>query len=197
MRRLAALALLPLTLTVACDNSTTTTPPPTTTSTTTPTTSNSARAPRVPTPLETAAYTANPCRSLTAAQQRQFGVSAGDLVDAAREGTSCFYRYPGGVPTATTVTYATRVPTGLNSKYHEHSTGMWTYWEPTVVDGYPALGFQATYVGDPTPQVCNFAIAVTDSLYFWVTADDKPGADKCSAAKDVASAVLTTVKAGA
>ncbi|ONI79739.1 hypothetical protein ALI144C_23590 [Actinosynnema sp. ALI-1.44] len=195
MRRLAALALLPLTLTIACDNSTTTTPP-TTTSTTTPrTTPNSPQAPRVPTPLDAVAFTTDPCRSLTDNQRQRLGVDKGEVTEIAREGVSCFYRYPGGTPSAVSVTYATKDQAGLNSRYNQHAAGFFNYWAPDTVDGHPALGYGASDSADPNPRTCNFAIALTDTLYFWVTADDTPGAAKCSATKEVASAVLATIKA--
>jgi len=40
---------------------------------------------------------------------------------------------------------------------------------------------------DAERKSCFFAVGVTDSLYFWTSADDKDGVPSCSAAKDVAN----------
>ncbi|ONI79736.1 hypothetical protein ALI144C_23575 [Actinosynnema sp. ALI-1.44] len=190
MRRLAALALL-LTLTVACDNSTTTTPPPTTTSTTTPrTTPNSPQAPRVPTPLDATEFAAAPCRSLTDPQQKQFALNPGRTSGVAQEGNTCLYEYINGTAGSVAVVYAVKVPTGLSSRYAEKAAGRWPHWQVLDMNGYPAVAY-AVPAGE-----CNVAVGITDTLYFWVTAGDKPGAAKCSTSQDVASAVLSTLRTG-
>ncbi|MBP2327472.1 hypothetical protein JOF56_007857 [Kibdelosporangium banguiense] len=148
-------------------------------------------APPVPSPLNATVFETEPCRSLTGAQQQQFGLDSGTVKDAAVEGKSCFYRYPGPMPQAVSVTYASKSTNGLTIRYIEHARGAYKYWEPATVDGYPAAGY------DPgiDLQFCSFAVGLTDSLFFWVTAPDNAGAGRCSTAKAVATAVVATIRA--
>lgn len=194
------MVLLPLGLIAACDSGADPTPPPVTTTASTPpattSTDPAAQAPRVTAPLNADRFIADPCLSLTTAQQKQFGMTRTEKKEVGRDGIGCFYGYPNWTPTASVVAYATNMPTGLSARYAQHARGIYPYWEPTVVDGYPAVGYTASKATDPGPKLCNFAIGLTDTLHFVVTAEDKPGAAQCSTAKEVASAVLTTMKTG-
>ncbi|RSM64478.1 DUF3558 domain-containing protein [Kibdelosporangium aridum] len=195
--RITALVLLPVALIAACDGGSDPAPPPvTTTASTPPTTSTdpAAQAPRVTTPLNADRFIADPCLSLTAAQQQQFGMTRTEKKEFG-EAISCFYGYPNRTPTASVVAYATEVPIGLSYRYAQHARGSYNYWEPTVLDGYPAVGYTASKDTGPGPIYCDFAVGVTDTLFFWVTADDTPGTAKCSTAKDMASTVLSNIKA--
>jgi hypothetical protein len=191
--------MVTLTLVAACDGGATS--PPTTTANTPSSNSTSqpsasadpaTQAPKVQNPLDASSFVLDPCKSLTEAQQQQFGLSNGKI-DTAVEGPSCFYKQAG--KPAVAVVFASKIKGGLSSRYFEHSRGYWSYWEPTTVDSYPAVGFVAT-ISDPGTLSCHFSIGVTDSLYFWVTADDNPGVARCTASKNVASAVLATIKTG-
>jgi hypothetical protein len=94
------------------------------------------------------------------------------------------------------VTFAVKTTAGLGSRYTEYKSGYWSYWQPMEVDGYPAVGFYTTDPAQPDPRSCNFAVGIKDSLYFWVTTDAHDGNNGCAEARDVATAVLSTVKAG-
>ncbi|MCE7004116.1 DUF3558 domain-containing protein [Kibdelosporangium philippinense] len=195
--RITAVVLLPLALAAACDSSDPAPPPATTTSSTPATTTSvnpATLAPRVTNPLKADRFTADPCSSLTSAQQQQFGIIRTD-VDDDREGVGCRYGYPNWTPTASAVEYATKVSIGLSYRYAEHARGSYDYWQPTDVDGYPAVGYTATKPEDPGPDLCSFAIGLADTLFFSVTAEDKSGVARCSTAKDLASAVLANIKA--
>lgn len=65
---------------------------------------------------------------------------------------------------------------------------MWEQWQPTELDGYPALVF-----GTSDPNECNFAVGLTDTLYFWTTVDD--GDKRCPRGRTAAAAVLATIRA--
>jgi hypothetical protein len=189
-----------LTLLTACTGDNPPPPAQTTSSSTTSTpprpTTIAAKAPSVTDPLSTTVnFVTDPCKMLTEAQQKQFALDQARVSDIAVEGNSCFFRKNRDVKQAVSVTIAQEETDGLSSRYQEHASGTWSYWEPTTVDGYPAVGFDVTYGSNPSPESCNFAIGIKDSLYFWVTADDAPGSANCSAAKDVATAVLATIKA--
>jgi hypothetical protein len=140
-------------------------------------------------PLKADSFVPDPCKSLTETQQKQFALDNARVNGVAVEGNSYFYRQNRDAKQAVSVTFADKMTKGLSSRYAEHAAGTWEYWEPATVDGYPAVGYATSRGG------CNFAIGINDSLYFWVTADDSSSAAKCAAAKDVASAVLTTIKA--
>jgi hypothetical protein len=192
--------LAALTLLTACNSNDPPPPaqttPPSTTSTPPRPTTIAAKAPPVTDPLSTTVnFVTDPCRMLTEAQQKQFALDQARVSDIAVEGNSCFFRKNRDIKQAVSVTIAQDEPDGLSSRYQEHASGTWNYWEPTTVDGYPALGFDATDSADLHPELCNFAIGIKDNLYFWATADDAPGTARCSAAKEVASAVLATLKA--
>jgi hypothetical protein len=137
-------------------------------------------------------FTLDPCRTLTETQQKNFGVVRSEVTGIAKvDGSDCFfYLRPRGT---IAVVVAYNDTNGLSMRYAEHVHGAWTYWEPATVDGYPGVAYGSK---EPNGQgTCNFAIGITDDLFFWATADDKAGSPRCSAAKEVATAVLTTVRA--
>jgi hypothetical protein len=187
----AAVALL-----TACTGDPEPPPPPTTQTATPPSavpTTTLPAAPAVKNPLNTAVFEAEPCRSLTETQQKQFGLDRGKLTDAAVEGNSCFYRYPDPKTDAVSVTYASKSTNGLSTRYIERSRSIWSFWEPAEIDGYPGVAYDTTDDKND-PGFCHFAVGLTDSLFFWVTAVDKAGAARCSTAKAVATAVVATVR---
>jgi hypothetical protein len=190
--RLAAAMLA--TLLAACGPGKQPDPPPSTPTTTAkPTPPTEAQAPRVANPLKADAFVRHPCRSLTAAQQKTFALDSGELSDAAWEGLSCFY-HTSDPRKVISVTYASKVAVGMSGLFADHySLHSWTYWEPAMVDGYPAVGYDTN---QPDSGSCNFAVALTDTLYFWVTAEDDTGATQCSKAKNIASAALVTIRTG-
>lgn len=185
-----AMALVALALAACTTNkqegppSTTTTPepPPTThTSATVPT------APRVTRPLEAGAFASDPCTSLTSAQRQTFGITEASPGDIAREGAECYFSGESIEPIA--VVFASNIDSGLSSRYYEHMTGAWFYWQPSELDGYPAVAY-----GNRGPLDCNVAVALTDTLYFWTSAEARTPSERCATARTVASNVLATIK---
>jgi hypothetical protein len=194
----AAVVLVSLVFVAACDgdkppDSSTTTP----ISTSQPVPTNTVpQAPPVKTPLDASSFEADPCKSLTAAQQQHFGLDGGRLSDAAVEGKSCFYSNLDNKSDVVSVTYASKSTNGLSTRYIEYSRGAWDYWIPVDIDGYPGVTYDAVGSGEHDPGLCSFAVGVKDSLFFWATAPDWNGAAKCATVKNVAAAVLGTIKAG-
>ncbi len=182
-----ALLLLPV---AACETnkdeaiaptSTRSAPPPDTT------TDSLSTAPPVAAPLDARHFELAPCDSLTPQQRRALDFTSAKPANIARDGEEClFERHPGD---AALVVFAANVSRGLGARYAEHSTGTWEQWEPTELDGYPALVFGTSERGE-----CNFAVGITDSLYYWATVDDPD--ERCPRGRAVAAAVLTTIKAG-
>ena len=187
------LALLLLPIAAACNTnkneaiaptSTSSAPPPPQSDTTT---NSLPAAPPVAAPLDARHFELDPCDSLTAKQQRTLGIKSAERIDFTRDGQAChFVRRPGDT---VLVVFASNVGNGLSSRYIEHSSGTWNQWEPTEIDGYPALVFGTSERGE-----CNFAVGITDSLYYWATVDDPD--ERCPRGRAVAAAVLTTIKAG-
>lgn len=92
------------------------------------------------------------------------------------------------------MTYASKATAGLSVRYIEHSRGTWSFWEPAEVEGYPGVAYDTKDDDKNDPGYCHFAVGLTDSLFIWVTAVDKPGTAKCSTSKAVATAVTATIK---
>lgn len=157
-------------------------PPPPTRSATTP------PAPPVSDPLDAGDFESDPCTSLTEDQQREFGVTGVERTTlTATEGESCFFVRK---PTSDNllVAFASKISNGLSYRYMERARGSWTYWQPTEVDGYPAVAY-----GGTEPPSCFFAVGISDSLHFWVAGskDDTT----CTESRTVASTILANIKA--
>jgi hypothetical protein len=191
---LAALALLTACTADKQETPPTTTPAESTVSrTTTPSTATGTRttAPPVTQPLTAGDFGLDPCATLTPTQREALAITDAEFTDLAREGAGCDFRR--GPDDRATVVFATRVGLGLDRVYAQNSSMTWDYWEPTTIDGYPAVGYNAIVDNETT--LCNFAIGISDSLYFWVTAAAENDNDRCRTARQVASAILATVKA--
>ncbi|QWF81799.1 hypothetical protein HUW46_05232 [Amycolatopsis sp. CA-230715] len=72
---------------------------------------------------------------------------------------------------------------------------MWPdgYFEPTDIVGYPAV-FNSPK--NERPKNCGISVGVTDELMFTVFTIEAHEQDACKAAKNVAAAVIETIKAG-
>lgn len=149
-------------------------------------------APRVVNPVNATAYLDDSCRSLTAAQRTHFDVTVAERTTLFQsDGESCRFRKSD--KSSMWVVFANKHTIGLSYEYAEHDRGAWPFWEPTSSSGFPAVAFN----NGPDDNSCTFAIGLTDTLFFWVAAEGKAGAQRCAAAKEVAEAVLQTVVAGA
>jgi len=90
------------------------------------------------------------------------------------------------------VVFADKDTTGLGHEYAEHENGAWPYWQPAELDGYPAIA----YANEGSEASRAFLLSAERLVALLVAADDKDGTPHCTAAKDVAEAVLETVVAG-
>lgn len=94
------------------------------------------------------------------------------------------------------VTFLTGNENGLADVYLGKKQNQWEYFEPTTVGGYPAV-----YAGSPDLRdlgECDLGVGISDKLHFTVIIQghgNKEGS--CGAAREVASAALTTMKGGA
>lgn len=179
--RRAAGILVPLALLAACTTERTGAP-----RTTAPSVTPSFGAPSVADPLDDAAFQADPCASLTPAQQAEFGMDGGNERTVGN-GIKCDYSGAGFV----SVLFSNK-DTGLSYLYELNEEDLWASWEPFRLDGYPAV----TYV-DPGRESCDVAVGLSDTKYFMASVLAAPGDDEaCAQAQEWAARVLETVKAG-
>ena len=153
-------------------------------------------APRVANPLNPDSFVANPCTALTDAQLAEFGLSGpgtsrteGPVADQA--GTGCSWGGKPGEHTAISLSFMTGNENGLADVYRVRERD--AYFEETTVNGYPAV-FRA--LSDRRDRgTCSISVGVTDNLYFFVREVAGQTAERaCSRAKQVAAAVVTTMK---
>ncbi|WP_141999976.1 DUF3558 domain-containing protein [Amycolatopsis cihanbeyliensis] len=149
-------------------------------------------APPVPEPLDASKYIQDPCSSLTEAQQQKFEVTS-SRENNNETATNCRWNIRDG-STSAGVSYMTSVENGLSNIYALNDTGHWDkgYFEPTEVDGYPAVYVE---IADNRDQGdCGMAIGIRDDLFFDANVRTRAGNDACKAAENIAFAVLQTIK---
>lgn len=192
--RFAAAALAATAVLAGCDSDPPQTTPTVTapgTSQTTTSTNSSAQAPPVKQPLVATRFDADACQSLTEFQRRSLSLAGGTSdppgkCDFASAGTEIVVK----------LIYYSNNTSGLSALYEAHSQGSWEYWEPTELDGYPAVLYEVS--PNKTKLSCEVAVGISDSLYFSVRYvfynGDPGGKNPCVEGRAVASAVLSTIK---
>ncbi|UJW36380.1 DUF3558 domain-containing protein [Saccharothrix sp. AJ9571] len=152
-------------------------------------------APKVQQPLDVSKYLADPCSSLTATQQAEFNVSSSRINDH-DFGVGCIWNVGSG-RTNSGVSYLINVPNGLGNVYGLNDVGWWDhgYFEPTEVDGYPAV--YAAMVDFRAKGDCKLLVAVSDQMFFESSMVTPATNNACAGAKNVAEAILQTIKEGA
>lgn len=142
--------------------------------------------PQVTNPLDAGDFEDDPCASLTESQRRNLGLHSGTALDQS-DGISCEFRDPDDANLLLAYVFYSSRSSGLDFLYGMNEGGAWSYWKTTEIDGYPAVA----YTVPETPEHCNIAVGIADSLYISASAGD----DGCPAAEKVAAAVLSTIKA--
>jgi hypothetical protein len=156
-------------------------------------------APKVDEPLDASRLISQPCLALAPDQLQALQLPAQGKPDTDSEtaksaGPSCswFDRDAGyGVD----VGFLTANKNGLSDTYR--GKGRFKgYFEPTEVDGYPAVfNDLGDYRNDGT---CNITVGISDTSEFRVGVQyTKLGTKSCDRAKEAAAAVIKTVKKGA
>lgn len=157
-------------------------------------------APKVTNPLNAAKFVNAPCTALTSSDLGFLGLGGARINDATRD-SSCVWNVV-ATSTIDSVSWMTVQSTGLRSVYAAEGSipGGFKYFEPTTVDGYPAV--YESLVDDRQYGFCDISVGVNDSLYFSVqyhaaTANRTPANAtlSCSMAVHTASAVLRNLKA--
>lgn len=156
-------------------------------------------APRVDDPLDASRFLTDPCAVLTRAQLTGFGVSKPgepdtDSAIAVHSGPGCVWVAESEVNSVIGASFLSGNKNGLSDTYRgrDRFDG---YFEPTTVDGYPAV---FNDIGDGRPQGdCNITVGISDTLTF--RAAEHGGRDAqgaCDRATQVAAAVIQTIKGG-
>lgn len=82
---------------------------------------------------------------------------------------------------------------GLSDMYRGNNAGFYPYFEPTTVDGYPAV--MADRVDNRASGFCQVAVGLNDKLMFTAKIiNGSNGRQSCADAKSAAAEVLRTVK---
>ncbi|ONI79299.1 hypothetical protein ALI144C_26090 [Actinosynnema sp. ALI-1.44] len=158
---------------------------------------NDSEAPRVTTPLDGAPFATKPCSVLTPAQLQALNFPSGTS-----DTTSAVARF--GVPGCDWVNSDTREgliagflvgnKNGLSDTYRGRARWAPGYFEPTEVDGYPAVFNDLV---DSRPQgECGITVGISDTLAFTLLVQSTLGAKSCDRVKQVASLVIQTIKSG-
>lgn len=167
--------------------------------TSTPRPTNRYGEPPVANPLDATRFLSQPCAALTQAQLQSFDLPAQGKPDtespvARHAGPFCGWtnsdRFNG-----VDVGFLTGNKNGLADLYRARGEGKWTgYWEETRVSGYPGVFHDVT---DFRPRgSCNLAVGISDTLAFRVGTDGRLKERSCDFAKQVAGAVVETLKRG-
>lgn len=157
-------------------------------------------APRVEHPLDATPFLAQPCAVLTATQLSTFGITkpgkpetTGPLAEKA--GPMCTWRNDVEPSFGFDVGFLTGNKNGLADTYRGGEEAFPGYFEPTTVDGYPAVFNDVVEHRDQG--VCNLTVGISDTLTFRTSPTSTAlGRQTCDEAVKVARAVIATLKAG-
>jgi uncharacterized protein DUF3558 len=168
--------------------------------TTKPTTTSSGGAPAVKVPLDATKYLPQPCTALSAGTLAGLNVSRPGIPDttspvAQSSGPSCIWHTDDQpLNKSYDVGFLTGNKNGLADTYRGGKTDFPGYFEPTDVGGYPAV-FNGLTEDRPAGS-CNITVGISSTLSFRVglTADKDTGTRSCDLVKQVAAAVIQTLK---
>jgi hypothetical protein len=162
-----------------------------TSSSPTSTSSGGGGAPKVSNPLDAGRFLEQPCSSIGPDQLRSLNVSGEGKSETAAVGPTCIWinRDAGS---SLELGFLTGNKNGLSDTYRGRDRFR-GYFEPTEVDGYPAV---FNDIGDYRDEgTCNITVGISDKLAFRTAVVDRAlGGRSCDRTKQAASAVITTLK---
>jgi hypothetical protein len=146
-------------------------------------------------PLDVTKYGADPCLSLSPEQRARFGATAPGQSQTSAGLPSCMWRFGSAGAVLGYVVYDTS-PTGLAGLDALHKDrNPHDYYIPTSIEGYPAA--YNAFNGERDIGTCDLSVATSPTAYFTTSISSAPGADGCAAAKNLAAAVIETIRKGA
>lgn len=153
-------------------------------------------APKVENPIDAGQFEEQPCDALTTAQATELNVGPeGELADT-EFGKGCLWRNAetGG---ATSIAFMSNIRRGLSIVYGEEKAGYYKYFEPTELEGFPAV-ISNKGEGRPTAN-CSLTVGLSDELAFLTVTNlsrDNIGAkDPCEVGMLATGEMLKTIKA--
>lgn len=185
------------TATTATGSTTVSSTPPSKPSTSQP--SNRYGAPPVTNPLDVTKFLTSPCTAMTPRQLSGFNLPAQGKPDtdsaiAKNTGPSCNW-FNSDAGEGFGVHFVTGNKNGLADVYRARGEGKWTgYWEETTVGSYPGV---FAFTTDLRPSgSCHLFVGISDALALAVNSQVQLKEKSCDQAKQVAAAVLETLKRG-
>lgn len=149
-------------------------------------------APAVKTPLSVSKFAADPCAALTQQQLAALGSTTPGNRNDLPPSVACHFELGGGAGVG--VTFYPTITTGLTWMYEKRAAGDYGFFEPSEVDGFPAV--QMDIADLRARGNCGMAVGVSNEAFFDVHIQGPAGRDACKAATNVAKAVLATIKGG-
>lgn len=150
-------------------------------------------APKVTNPLDASKFLTQPCAVLSAAQLKTFNITTpGKSNTDSTTGPGCSWSNDDLV--GYNIGFLTINKNGLSDIYRAGKEFWEGYFEPTEVDGYPAV-FHDLTDGRPTGS-CQIAVGISDTLAFRAVEQSSSdrGPKACEGATAVAAAVIQTMK---
>lgn len=151
-------------------------------------------APKVPSPLNTAAITSDACATLSASARATLGLGDGSSRSTAN-GPSCTFQEAADPGNQIDVTTVTANKNGLSDVYDTKAND--AYFEEVQINGYP--GVFAAALDDRSGGGCGLFVGVTDELSVNILAqyDHGTGAtDPCPVVQKFGEAMIQTLKEG-
>jgi hypothetical protein len=165
-------------------------------SSTRPSEDNTYGAPRVTVALDASRFLPRPCDVLTPTQMKTFGISKpGEPTTtgaiAEKVGPFCTWTADREVDSTVGVGFIAGNKHGLSDIYRGRSR--FKYFDETSVNGYPAVF--ADTVDSRAQGVCDIIVGISDNLaYHALEEGGRKGQGSCDRAKQVAAAVIATLK---
>lgn len=152
-------------------------------------------APKVANPLDASKYLAEPCAAMSSTRLKSFSISKpGRPKSDNPAGPGCDWFTDDAPPRTFDVGFVTSNESGLSDIYRGGRQAFPGYFEPTEVDGYPAVFADA--VNSRADGSCQVFVGISDKLAFAVSeqGDSGVGMRSCDDVKQFAGAVVKTLK---
>lgn len=154
-------------------------------------------APKVPKQLDASRFIDAPCDALTGTELTGLDPSFANVTGTNASGplgAACGWANP-DLSQSIDITFVTSAANGLDTIYAER--GRMAYWQPLVINGYPAVN-AATYDGRPQG-ACVVSTGINDHLYFFadfMTFDPDQQPQSCTFAAKAAGDVIDNLRGG-
>lgn len=156
------------------------------------------KAPRVSSPLQTDGLVANACSALSPSQMTDLGIAPPGKPSNDSAGPSCQWSGAASPSNAAFAFALTANKNGLDDIYAGNDQKKYAYFEPVQVDGYPGV-YAETADNRPNGN-CSLLIGATDQLVIGTSVQLGSGPNKahpCDSANKIATAMIQHLKGAA